>query len=152
MAEQMRVRAPRPPAAGFTLLEVIIAMAVLAVCLVPALEALRDTLGLLGIQETMAMDEYALLAKSEAVLAEGFTALDSAAAAAGGPTTPTSYSDLFTTADGRQLTRNVYLWPMDGDNADLDADLFTGTDPGILYVKVALANTPLYHEAIAVRQ
>ncbi len=152
MADQRRERAQRPPAAGFTFLEVIIAMAVLAVCLVPALEALRGGLGLLGIQEGMSMDDYALLAKSEAVLAESFTALDNAAAAAGGPTTPTSYSDLFTTADGRQLTRNVYLWPMDGDNADLDADLFTGTDAGILYVKVALANTPLYHESIAVRQ
>jgi prepilin-type N-terminal cleavage/methylation domain-containing protein len=152
MADPMSEREQRPPAAGFTFLEVIIAMAVLAVCLVPAMEALRGSLGLLGVQETISMDDYALLAKSETVLAESFTALDNAAAAAGGPTTPTSYSDLFTTADGRQLTRNVYLWPMDGDNADLDADLFTGTDPGILYVKVALANTPLYHEAIAVRQ
>lgn len=144
-------RRPHKHPAGFTLLEVIVTMAVLAVCLVPAMEALRGAMGLLGIQETMSTDEYALLAKSEEVLAQRFTDLDAAAAAAGGPTTPTSYSDVITTADGRQLSRDVYLWPMDGDNADLDANLFTGSDAGILYVKVALANTPLYHETIAIR-
>lgn len=138
--------------AGFTYIEVIIAVAVLAVCLAPAMEALRSSTALLGIQATMSIDNYALLSKTEDVLKENFTNLDLAAAAAGSPTTPTSYSDVFTTTDGRQLTRNVYIWSMDGDNADLDSNIFTGTDPGILYIKVAIANTALLYETIAIRK
>jgi len=137
---------------GFTMLEVTLAMVILAICLLPALESLRASLTLLGQQEeSLSQDNYALLAKAEEILAQPFADLASAATAAGSPTTPTSFSDVLTTGDGRQLSREVYLWPLDGDNADLDNDPFTGTDSGILYLKVALANSPLVYETIATK-
>ena len=137
---QNRLRNQISTSNGFTYIEVLIAIAVLAACLVPAMEAIRSSTTLLGIQETINIDQYALLSKTEEVLKERFLDLDTAGAAAGSPTTPTSFSEVVTTTDGRSLSLNVYIWPMDGDNADLDSDIFTGTDAGILYVKVAIAN------------
>lgn len=141
----------KTPIRGFTYLEVLIAIGILAACLVPALEALRGSMNLLSLQEQASIDQYALLAKMEEVLRENFAALDAAGAAAGNVTSPTSYSDLFTTSDGRVLNRTVYIWPLDGDNADRDANPFTGTDPGILYLKVALGDTPLFYETMVTR-
>lgn len=152
MIDHHRLHSCVAPAHGFAYVELLVAIAVLTVCLAPALESLHSSLALPGLQEAMTIDQYALVAKTEAVLAEGFTDLDAAAAAAGGPSTPSSYSDVFTTSDGRQLSRNVYLWPLDGDNADLDAAPFTGTDAGILYVKVAIVGTALLHETLVVRE
>lgn len=152
MAGQNRHTSKRSKPAGFTYIEVLVAVAVLAVCLVPAMEALRSSTVLLGIQNTINIDTYSLLSKTEEVLKENFTDLDSAAVVAGSPTTPTSYSDDIVTSDGRKLSRNVYIWPFDGDNADADVDMFTGTDAGILYVKVALANTDLFYETLVIRQ
>lgn len=148
---------PQPSAArpysvtGFTMLEVTLAMVILAVCLLPALESLRTSLTVFGLQEETMEDSQALLVKAEEVIAQPFADLEAAAMTAGSPTTPTTFSDVVTTADGRSLSREVYLWPLDGDNADLDNDPFTGTDSGILYLKVALANTPLSYETIATR-
>lgn len=143
-------RRPRP-APGFTYLEILIAIGVLALCLVPALEALRAGTTLLGEQELSSIGQQALLAKTEEVLRENFSSLDTAAAVAGNITTPTTYSDLFTTSDGRELARNVYIAAMDGDNADHDGNIFTGTDPGILYLKVTLGDSPLFYETITTR-
>jgi len=152
MINQNRHKHGLSKSAGFTYVEMLVAIAILAVCLVPALEALRNSMALLGIRETMSIDNYALLSKTEEVLTENFTDLDAAASAAGSPSTPTSYSDVFTTSDARQLPRNVYIWPMDGDNADLDANMFTGTDTNILYIKVTIEGTALLHETIAIKE
>jgi type II secretory pathway pseudopilin PulG len=124
--------------AGFSYAEVLLAVVLIAICLAPALEALRTAVGSSAVQEATLTDRYALQAKMEEVLAEPFAALTAAATMAGSPTTPTSYSDTapFTTTDDRQIIRQVYIWPYDGDNADSDDDPFTGTDPGLLYVKV----------------
>jgi len=126
--------------AGFSYIEVLLAIALIAVCLAPALDALRVAVSGAAIHEASLVDRYALQAKMEEVLAEPFAALTDAATAAGSPTAPTSYSDTapLTTTDGRQITREVYIWPYDGDNTDSDNDPFTGTDPGLLYVKVQI--------------
>jgi type II secretory pathway pseudopilin PulG len=128
----------QPTSAGFSYAEVLLAVVLIAVCLAPALDALRTAVDSSDVQETGLVDRYALQAKMEEVLAEPFAALSDAATAAGSPTAPTTYSDTvpFATTDGRQITRQVYIWPYDGDNADSDDNPFTGTDPGLLYVKV----------------
>jgi len=130
----------RPFPAGFSYVEVLLGITLIAVCLTPALDALRVAVGGAAIHESTLVDRYALQAKMEEVLAEPFAALMVAATEAGSPTSPTSYSDTapFTTTDGRQITRQVYIWPYDGDNTDSDNDPFTGTDPGLLYVKVQI--------------
>ena len=126
---------------GLSYVEVLVATALIALALVPAMEALQPGIEGSGIHETFAEDHYLLSAKMEEVLAEPFDALDSAAAAAGDQSTPTSYSDIVNASDGRQVSRQVFLSPYDGDNADSDNDPFTGTDAGLLWVRVDIENT-----------
>jgi len=120
-------------AAGFSYVEVLIAMVLVAVCLVPAMDALQT-----GIRGSAALgdfssDRFGILEKMEEVLAEPFGDLESAAVAAGGATVATSYSDDAGTP-GRRI---VYIAPYDGDDADDDGDPFTGGDDGLLWVRVA---------------
>jgi len=126
---------------GFSYVEVLIAVVLIVIALVPALDALIPGVAGSGIHESIAEDHYQLTGKLEQVLVEPFGQLNSAAVAAGSPTTPTSYSDVFTYASGRQITRNVFLSRYDADNADADNDPFTGTDDGLLWVRVAIAGT-----------
>jgi type II secretory pathway pseudopilin PulG len=125
---------------GFSYVEVLLAIVLIAVCLTPAMDALLVAVTGASVHETSLVDQYALQAKMEEVLAEPFAALTAAAIDAGAPTSPTSYSDTtpFVTTDGRQIIRLVYIWPYDGDNADSDDNPFTDTDPGLLYVKVQI--------------
>ncbi len=133
-------RVPCYNARGFSYVEVLVTIVLIAVCLVPIMEAMPTALLGVRIEEQLAADHAALRSKLEEVLAQPFTDLDAAATTAGSPTSPTSYSDAapHTTADGRQITRLVYLWPHDGDNADGDGDPLTGIDAGILWVKVTI--------------
>jgi len=141
------VRAHHRPAVGsehgISYVEVLVAMVLIGVCLAPGIEALHNAF--LGVQvgQEAEVDLLAVQAKLEEVLVQPFADLDAAAVAAGSATTPTSYSDAapYTTTDGRPIVRQVYIWPYDGDNADGDSDPFTGTDAGILWVKVAIDGT-----------
>jgi type II secretory pathway pseudopilin PulG len=135
---------------GFSYAEVLIAIAVIGVCLVPAMDALRSGVSGTDIYESTLIDHYALQTKMEEVLTKSFSDLAAASSEAGSLTMPTSYSDAvpFTTTDGRQITRQVYIWPYDGDNADSDNDPFSGTDVGILYVKVQINDSPLTLETL----
>ena len=129
--------------AGFSYVEVLVAVVLIATVLVPAMEALQPGLAGSSIHEIIAEDHYELTGRLEVVLAEPFTVLDSAAIAAGNATTPSSYSDVFTYPDGRQITRNVFLSRYDGDNADTDNNPFTGVDDGLLWVQVTIAGSAL---------
>lgn len=112
---------------GLTYIEVLIAMALIAVALVPALEALHT--GMLGteIYQETSTKHYTATAMMEELLAEQHGALVSAAAAAGDEATPTSYSD----APATPNRRLVYLGLYDADNADGDSNLFTVLDPNL---------------------
>lgn len=135
---------------GFSYIEVLIAIVIVATSLVPLMEAMQSAVFGASVYETSVIDVLALEAKAEEVLKKPFTDLENAATAAGSPTTPTSYSDSspITTTDGRQITRNVYLWPYDADNADGDDDPFTGTDDGLLYEKVEIDGTSFFIETL----
>lgn len=126
---------------GFSYVEVLIAVVLIVVALVPAMDALIPGVAGSGIHETQAEDHYQLVGRLEQVMVEPYGQLNSAAVAAGSPITPTTYSDLFTYPSGRQITRNVFLSRYDGDNADADDDSFTGTDDGLLWVRIAIAGT-----------
>ena len=133
---------------GFSYVEVLIAVVLIVVALVPALDALIPGVAGSGIHETLAEDHYLLTGRLEQVMVEPYGQLNSAAVAAGSPTTPTMYSDLFTYPNGRQITRNVFLSRYDADNADADNDPFTGTDDGLLWVRVAIAGTGMVIESL----
>ena len=134
----------RRPSQGFSYVEVLIATVLIAMSLVPALEALQT--GLQGSSNYLHVveDHNYVQARLEEVLAEPIDALEAAALAAGSPTALSSYSD--PPATERRLL--VYVSRYDGDDADSDADPFTGTDAGLLWVRVEIETTALAVESL----
>lgn len=122
---------------GFSYIEVLVAVVLLAVCLAPALEALRETVSGTAVGTTATQEHYDLVGRMEQVLAQPFDLLDAAALAAGSPTTPSSYSD----PSGSTPRVLVYLSRYDGDNADGDNNPFTGVDPDLLWIQVKVQGT-----------
>jgi Tfp pilus assembly protein PilV len=120
---------------GFSYLEVLIATLLIAVALVPMMDALRPGIQGSKLHKQRAEIHYVLAGKLETVLAEPFVDLDEAATAAGSATSPTSYSDL-----AADIPYQVYIWRYDADNADADADVFSGGEDDILWVSVSLAD------------
>ena len=134
---------------GLSYVEVLVATVLIAIVLVPAMDALVPAVVGSGIHETYTEDHHQLNALFEEVLAEPLTDLDAAATAAGSETTATTYSDVYTYDDGRQISRNVYLSRYDGDNADSDNNPFTGIDEGLIWVRVEIANTRLSMQSLS---
>lgn len=134
--------------AGFSYVEVMIATALVAITLVPAMDALLPGIEGSGIHETLTEDHYRLMGRVEEILAEPFANLDAAAIAAGNSTTATSYSDVFTYPNGRQITRDIFISRYDADNADADNDPFTGTDDGLLWIQGVIAGSALRFEVL----
>lgn len=123
--------------AGFSYVEVLVAVALIALAMVPAIEGLSTgTLGA-GIHQSMTEADFLMASLFEETLAQPFWALDAEAVAVGDPNVATAYSD----APGSEHRRLVYLARYDGDDADGDGDRFTGGDLGLLWVRVALENT-----------
>ena len=137
----MTARCSMPAMAGIAYIEILLAILLITVTLVPALEALQPGVNGAGIHEDRLADHYQLIGRLEELLAEPYGDLDDAATTAGDRFTPTAYSDVVTQPDGRQLSRNVFLSRYDIDNADADNDPFTGIDDGLLWVRVEFAGT-----------
>jgi len=122
---------------GISYVEVLIAAALIAVSLVPMMNAVRTATISTGAHEDAAVQNLHLIATLEDVLAEPFSSLEAAATAAGSESTLTSYSDLA----GSTNRRLVFLSLYDGDDADTDNDPFTGTDQGLMWVRVEIEGT-----------
>lgn len=122
---------------GFSYTEVLVAVTLLALLLVPALEALQQGVSGSAVREQYLYQKTALVSRMEEVLAESFDDLEIAAQDAGASTIPTSYSDAALTPDRRL----VYIAAYDGDNVDLDGDGFTGSDAGLLWIRVEIEET-----------
>ncbi len=123
--------------AGLTLVEVLVTVVLLAILLVPAINALQSGLAGADVHADAARSHYRLVSRLEELLAEPFGNLSDAAIAAGGPSTPSNYSDP-AGPPGRLI---VYLAAYDGDNADADDDAFTGVDSGLLWIRVDIENS-----------
>lgn len=121
--------------AGFSYVEVLVAVLVLVVSLPPAIEALRTGMTAGQVHESLLTLRGRLSSRMEEVLARPFSELAAAALAAGGG--PTSYSD----APGSPERLVVLLSFYDGDDADADGDPFTGADPDLLWVRVEAEGT-----------
>ena len=122
---------------GLTLVEVLVAMTLLAVLLVPAMRALQTSVTGADVHSDLASGHIRLTSRLEELLAEPFVDLSDAAIAAGAPTTETTYSE----AAGPPSRLLVYLSLYDGDNADADNDPFTGTDSDLLWIRVEIEDT-----------
>lgn len=134
--------------AGFSYVEVLIASVLIAVTLVPAMEAFNPGIKHTSFTQSLLEDRYQLSAKLEQVLASSFTDIDNAATAAGSPAIASSYSDVVTYPNGRQITRNVFLSRYDGDNADSNNNAFDGIDAGLVWLRVEIDGTSLSFESL----
>lgn len=119
---------------GLSYVEVLIAVVMVAVCLVPALDALRDGLSAADTQRLQVVNQQRLKARLEEVLANRFVTLDAAAMAAGNnpAASVAAYSDAAGSADRLLVT----LYRYDGSGP-------TGSDSGLLWVKVAIEGSSL---------
>lgn len=125
----------RGGAGGFSYAELLVATLVLTLSMLPAMDALRTGILSSGVDESLTVAHVRLRSKMEEVLAQPYSDLISAeVAAAGGPS---AYSD----AVGTPNRRLVFLYRYDADDADADGDPTTGTDPGLLGVRVDIETT-----------
>lgn len=85
----MSIRPRRARCAGLTLFEALLALLLLAVCLAPALDALRDAVAQAPVSDAAARDLDCVSSRMELVLAEPYQRL---LASAGNGTTPSGYS------------------------------------------------------------
>jgi hypothetical protein len=125
--------------AGLSYVEVLIAMVLIAITLIPAMDALRPAVSGTAIHASRTVRHYHLTAMLEDVLAKPFNELDTEAVAIGDPTVAsTVYSDPTTEADRRL----VYLSRYDADDADANGNPFdAGMDEGLLWVRVEVEGT-----------
>ena len=132
---------------GLSYVEVLVAVALLAICLVPVLEALQPAMLGTSISESRVVEQARLQSRFEEVLAEHFADLEAAATAAASPAVPTTYSD----SPGTEDRLLVYIGPYDGDNADGDSNPFTDTDADLLWVRVVVETSGHARECLVSR-
>lgn len=114
---------------GFSYVEVMLSAALLAILLVPALQALQSGVAS-GMNASAASRNLDLRSKMEHVLATPFTKLYAETYLAGGNTT-TSVSATFSDAAGQPDRRVVVLYRYDASTNALSA-----SDTGLLFVSV----------------
>ncbi len=132
---------------GLTLVEVLVTAVLLAIVLVPAISALQTGIVGADVHADVAGSHYRLTSRIEELLAEPFADLSDAALAAGSAATPSSYSE----PEGSPGRLLVYLSLYDGDNADLDDDGFTGTEPDLLWISVAIESSVFELQTVRAR-
>lgn len=125
---------------GISYVEVLAAVIIVAVSVIPATNAIRGALDVAEADNQATVNHYHLMSKMEEVLAEPFADV---AAAAAGPGTATVYSD--PPGPDRRL---VFIAPYDGDNADADTDPFTGGEPDLLWVRVEIEGSVRFLQAL----
>ena len=138
---------PARAQSGLTYTEVLVTTFLIGVALVPAIDALSTGRSGAIVHEQRAVLHHHLHGKLEQVLAQPFSALDSAALAAGSPAVETGFSD----AAGAPDRRLVFIARYDGDEADGDGDRLTGGDDGLLWIRVEIPGTNLAVESLTAR-
>jgi len=140
--------------AGFSYMELLVATLLIAIMLVPALDAMQSGIQGSGVHMQLAQNQYRMISKMEQTLALPFSELLTQADLVADPTVlipaPLSRPDLYSDAAGTESRRLVFLARYDGDNADADDDPFTGTDAGLLWVRVTIEDSPRSLETVIV--
>ncbi|MCF6252983.1 MAG: type II secretion system GspH family protein [Methylococcaceae bacterium] len=131
---------------GFSYIEVLVAMFVLTLTLVPAMEAIQSGIQGAGIHESLTRQHFALIKRMEEVRAEAYRKLLISAQTAGNATTPGSYSD----PAGQRERVLVFLALYDADadpfilldpNNDGDSNIYTGDTSNLLWLRVEIENS-----------
>ncbi len=124
----------RPWESGLSYVEVLIATFLVAIALVPALDAMHSGIAGAGVHTELARNHYRLSEKVEELFAQPYFELAAEAATAGGSNNLVdAYSDAAGTADRRM----VYLAFYDGHTRG-----FVGSDTGLLWIRVAIEGGP----------
>ena len=138
---------------GFSYIEVLVAMFIIAIALVPAMEALQSGIQGAGIHQQTTQQHYLLLSRMENLMATSYGDLLIAAETAGNATTPSSYSD----PAGQSERIIVYLSLYDADadpftiadpDTDADNNIYTGDTANLLWIKVQLENSAYEFESL----
>jgi len=129
-------------------MELLIATLLITIMLVPALEAMQSGIQGSGVHYSLADENHRLVAKMESTLARPFAELLTQADLVADPTVliPAPFSD----PPGTPSRRMVFLARYDGDDADGDKNSFTGTDTGLLWLRVTIENSPRALETVIV--
>ncbi|OIQ96181.1 hypothetical protein GALL_218100 [mine drainage metagenome] len=127
---------------GLSYVEALIAVVIFAVCLVPAVDALRDGLSAADALRPQAVNQQRLEARLEEVLANRFATLDDAAMAAGN--SPSAIAAAYSDAAGGTDRLLVTLYRYDGSG-------LTGSDSGLLWVRVAIEGSSLSLDTLRTR-
>lgn len=131
---------------GFAYVEVLVASMLVAMALVPAINALQTGIQSTGIHQSLTVQHYQRLQKMEELQAEPYANLLAAAKTAANKTTATTYSD----ATGTSNRRVVFMALYDADadpfilvdpNTDTDNDLYTGSTANLLWIRVETEGT-----------
>jgi type II secretory pathway pseudopilin PulG len=133
---------------GFSYMELLVATLLIAIMLVPALDAMQSGIKGSGIHTQLAQNQYRMISKMEETLALPFGELLQQADLVADPTVliPEPYSD----TAGTEFRRLVYLARYDGDNADGNDNPFNGTDAGLLWLRVTIENSPRALETVII--
>ena len=141
---------------GFAYLEAMIAALLVAVALVPALDALQTGILATGVHQGLAIQHQQRLQLIETLKAESHESLLAAAKSAASSTAATSYSDVPGSTDRRLVF--IALYDADADpftlvdpNTDGDNDLYTGSTADLLWLRVETEQTPHGLETLVVR-
>ncbi len=141
---------------GFSYVEVLVALFILSIAIVPAMEAMQSGIQGTGIHQQTTQQYYALLSRMETVMSESYSLLLTAAETAGNASTPSSLSD----SAGQPDRLIVYLSLYDADadpftvtdsNNDGDNNIYTGDSSNLLWLKVELENSAYAFESLRQR-
>ncbi len=131
---------------GFSYVEVLVATFILAVAIVPAMEALQSGIRAAAVHETLTQQHFAITTTMENMLSEPYGSLLSAAQTTANANTPSSYSDPAGQAD--RVVVFLALYDADADpftlldpNNDGDSNIYTGDTSNLLWLRVAIEGT-----------
>jgi prepilin-type N-terminal cleavage/methylation domain-containing protein len=155
---------------GFSYVEVLVAMFILAIAIVPAMEAIQSGIQGAGIHESLTRQHYAVIKCMEEVQAKSYGDLLNAAQTAGNATTA---SNSFDTECKQTEQVLVFLALYDADDTvpidlsnpdidgnpftfvdsdiDSDGDIYTGDTSNLLWLRVELENSVLKLETLVTR-
>lgn len=132
---------------GFLYIEVLVASLLIALAMIPAMNALQTGVASINIHQSLVTQQYNRLSKMEQLQSEPFNNLLTEAAEAGSKSTISSYSD----APGSVNRRLVYLSLYDADadpfsltdpNSDGDNNIYTGSTANLIWIRVETEGTP----------
>ncbi|MCB1742545.1 MAG: hypothetical protein KDK91_19375 [Gammaproteobacteria bacterium] len=129
---------------GFSYVEVLLAMLLLGVALVPITRMLSESLAGASSAGQMLSLELTLSSKLEQVLANSFQILEQQAS---GSQPSNDLSDPV----GSEPRILVSVLGFDADNADGDDDVLTGVDDGVLLIRVEAEHHATRFESLRVR-